>query len=154
MAFTFNPTIYSSSTTTTYNLPQPITVLSPNFGWRAKSHETPKKSGQSTYGLVSGPITVQLSGEISKQSAAATVTESDMWDEIVTMQTLGIEAETSLLEFFFYFDTSGGGTYVKLKDVWISSLSPNIGDESRLTFGYSIQLTANDPVIYTTGVGL
>lgn len=125
-----------------------------SFSFRSQDHEVPRKAGGVSYGLSERPVAIQISGEFGVNASGATVTEQAMWTELGTLRTkLAAADDAERLELFLYYDNSGGGTYVKLKQVRPVTLQPTVGDSSRIVFGYSLTLIADDTSFYTTAPG-
>lgn len=156
MAYVWKPAIWHSDfggATDIYQLPQAVVQLDPSWTWKFAEHEVPRKDGGETHGLSQRPVDIGISGVFGLNASGATVGEAAMWTEFTTLKSkLEAADDAEQLELFLYHDPSSG-TYVKLKEVIPVALTPNIGDTNHTTFGYSLQLRAMDPTIYTTAAG-
>jgi hypothetical protein len=157
LAFIWKPALWHSDygdADDIYLLPQPVIQLDIGWSWKLQEHKVPRKSGATSYGLALDAVPISITGEFGKNASGVTDSEQEMWTELETLRSkLAAADDSEKLELFLYHDTSGGGTYRKLKSVRPVSLQPSVGDAARIVFGYQLVLMAEDVAVYTTAPG-
>lgn len=142
-------------------LPLPIAQMTVADEWDFQAHSVPAKAGKSIYGSAIKSNQITISGILRKQDGSPIDLTSGEQDEL-KMFDIWSSLRTNLAkinrsnpaEFFFFYDTSGAGTYRKFKKIYAASLTVEMGDDARTTFPYTLALEiTEDTTIYTTAPG-
>ncbi len=143
-------------------LPRPIMSLPTEHTWKG-TLETPKvkHGGNAVRGNYLGSSIVPITGRMNIYRVGSTDTnttsEGDMfllWYDL--LEFLQPTDTTTKFELFWWYDTSGSGTYRKWKNVEKASFVMDGGDNNfnPPSFGYTLQFHIVNPVIYTGSPGV
>ncbi len=143
-------------------LPRPVMSLPVELNWKGVL-EGPKvkHGGNRVRGNYLGSTMVPITGRFQQYRVGSTdttlVEESDVWKLWYDLyEFLRPTDTTTQFELFWWYDSSGGGTYRKWKNVEKASFTKDGGDNSYNppVFGYTLQFHIVDPVIYTGSPGV
>ena len=150
MTFTFKPALYDGSTL--YELPRPVVAMRIKDQWDFERLKVPLSAGDSLVGHSLNGVDLAVDGQIVSQAGALLLSEQDMFSELQSLRSaLDVSATDQKYEFFLYHDAASA-TYRKFKKCSTLRFEYDLSDK-RL-FKYSVEVHAEDPVIYTTAPGL
>lgn len=157
-AWVWNPAIYSNGSM--YFLPRPVLRFQVGDEWNVDRQKVPKKQGEQIVGHSKNAVKISVSGLFGVIGPRGTsepellISEGLMYPQYELLRArCDISSEATKFELFKYYDPYSG-TYRKYKSVSVLNLSADLGDNDRITFPYSIDFIADDPVIYSTAPGM
>jgi hypothetical protein len=141
-------------------LPRPIVTLDLPFECSVDEHKIPLATGTKSFGWSVNGLKITVVGEFGivgnpTDGESYPISEADQWDAVSTYAThLFTGSHTNKGEFFLFYDSSGGGTYRKFKNVRPLTFVPQLGDDKRVVYGYTATFLVETPTIYTTAPGV
>ena len=150
MTFTFKPALYDGSTL--HELPRPVVAMRLKDRWDFEKLKVPLAAGDTLVGHSLDGVDLAIDGQIVSQAGTLLLSEQDMFAELESLRSaLDVSASGTKYEFFLYHDAASA-TYRKFKQCSTLRFEYDLSDK-RL-FKYSVEVHAEDPVIYTTAPGM
>jgi len=146
----FSPRVYNGSTLTEF--PRPVLSFSITDSWDFRESKVPLADREDFDGQSRNGKRVSVSGQIAISGGIKQLTEIEMID---TWNTFVGQLDTSNsdnYELFVYHDAVAA-TYRKYKNASTIDASIDLGDDSHVTFTYSVSIKIEDPVLYQTSEG-
>lgn len=148
MSFTFRPAIVRGETL--YELPRPLPRLRLVDTWDSDRFKVPLRDGETRQGHSRNGVVITLSGDVLSHDGSLQLNEQSMFETLEDLRAaLHVGGETERYRFYLYFDAETE-TYRHFRDCSTLKFEYDLSEPQR--FHYELQIHAEDPTLYTTGL--
>ncbi|MBI1346183.1 hypothetical protein GC163_07820 [bacterium] len=148
MPFTFRPAIVRGETL--YELPRPLPQLKLVDTWDSEGFKVPLRDGETRQRHSRNGVVITLSGDVLSHDGTLQLDEQAMFETLEGLRAaLHVGGETERYRLYLYFDAATE-TYRHFRDCSTLKFEYDLSDATR--FRYELQIHAEDPQLYTTGL--